>query len=589
MMNQTACPFEGETVQIGDISRINVVLVNTISPYYLVRYQGPLAINVLAAYVQQRAQNASVHRIDMQENFERISADGLLSVHESFKKTVDDTAREVCDVVQVGCPTIVGISVKWATVEVAQGIIDQVRVGCGEKVLFVLGNIGSTFGYEELLKLPSFKAVLAVVGEGEDALISIANRAAENAERFTDTSLYKDIPNVATNVDGVPTLESTARVDLEQYPTGLYGKAEDVYDKSWGVHCVETSRGCPWGHCTFCSVNGQFGGNKNSGWVPFPVESVLANMRILVDNGVRNLDIKDSEFFGPVRLIGGRDPFDATMARAQNFAQGMRAINDGLDTGDKATIHHISARVDTIYKAGENVKNIVREETYRMLKEAGLRGVYLGIESGSQSQLRRFGKGVTPEENKQAIEIMRRLGFEIEVGFIFFDYLATMRELKENVDFICETRLYGNDSRILGSLRVQEGSPYIEMMRRKGLLGSKHDDFLGYRASFLHPDVEALEKIFIKWEKGTVKLVRLIPMHFRLEVQKMDFMLMKELVNDFLESGGTNSGAILNRYHAERRELLNKIREDVGVQDMNLGNPQLLETYLQIAESASED
>lgn len=575
---------ENSPVETRVAQPVNTILVNTISPHYLVRYQGPLAINILAAYVGRKAESALIHRVDMQENFEKISADSSLSMSENFQNTVRTTSSAVCDIAktQEG-PTVVGISIKWATVEVAQEIINQVRELCGKQILFVLGNIGSTFGYEELLKIEPFKDTLAVVGEGEDALTFIVNKAAENADQFTNPNLYTDIPNVVTNIQGTPTLKSTARVDLTHYPENLHTGA-DIYDKSWDVHCLETSRGCPWGHCTFCSVNSQFGDDKNSGWVPFPIEMVLNNVRRLADQGVRNFDIKDSEFFGPVRPMGKHDPFDETIARVQSFARGMSDINSTLDNNDKATIHHMSARVDTIYKTGEDERNNVRETTYRMLKEAGVKGVYLGIESGSQSQLRRFGKGVTPEENKKAIEIMRRLGFEFEVGFIFFDYLATMQELKDNVDFIEATKLYENDSRILGGLRVQEGSPYKQLVKNHGLLGSKHADFLGYKCSFLHPDVEKLEKIFIQWEKGTVKLIRLLPPRLRLEVRKMDFMLMKELVDDFLNNAGENSESILNKYRSKILQFLAQVRNDADVKELNKDNIQLLENYLEFAE-----
>jgi radical SAM superfamily enzyme YgiQ (UPF0313 family) len=571
---------EGE--EEGAKSSVNLVMVNTISPYYLVRYQGPLAVNVLSEYVERKVQEVSAHRVDMQADYDDISLKEGLSVEESFRLAVIEAVDKICEISQEG-PTVVGLSIKWAAVEVAKTIIEGVRNGAQEEILYVLGNIGATFGYEDLLTIDPFQGAIAVVGEGEEALSRIVARAVNQNGGFSNASSYADIPNVAVNIEGTPTVGSIERVDLDQYPPGLNDSA-DLYNKAWDVHCLDTSRGCPWSCCTFCSVKGQFGGGENSGWQPFPEEVVLGNMKDLVEQGVRKFDIQDSEFFGPVRSKNGQeDPFWETMARAKRLAQGLKDINSELEEGDKATIHHMSARVDTIHSVGEDEKNATREEVYSLLKEAGLKGVYLGIESGSKSQLRRFGKGVSVEENKMALEIMRRLGFQIEVGFIFFDYLATMEELQENVEFIEETELYKTDSRILGSLRVQEGSPYKKMARNKGLLGKKHDDFLGYKCDFLNDDVAELEKIFIRWERATVKLIKMLPFELSLKVREMDFSFMKALVDDFVNNDGQSKEDIVRRFCELREKFLEKVKGDEDVWNFNEGNPQLLEEYLRHA------
>ena len=81
----------------------------------------------------------------------------------------------------------------------------------------------------------------------------------------------------------------------------------------------------------------------------------------------------------------------------------------------------------------------------------------MGVESGSPSQLIRYGKGVTVEETEQAIRILREIGFNVEPRIIFFDPEATLDELKESIDFI-KNRMAKTKSRLFGSLRVQAGS-----------------------------------------------------------------------------------------------------------------------------------
>lgn len=575
----------------GGTSNLNVVLVNTISPYYLVRQQSPFAVNTLAEYLERAVPDLSVQRIDMQAAFDMISARPDAYVTTCVDETILRTANRVCEIAKTG-QTVLGLSMKWATIDVVKKIVEKVQRECADKVLYVIGNIGSTFGYKELLKMDFLKNSVAVVGEGEEALVSIVNLALGDRKNMVNPGLYKNIPNVAVNITGEPFLAGTARVDLDAYPSLLIRDVSEIYDKEKNCYNFETSRGCPWGKCTFCSVNSQFGNTngkeKNWEWRAFPVDMVLENIQSFVDKGVRALDFKDSEFFGPVRQTNGDDPFFKTTSRAREIIEGIQKINDKLPAGDKLKIGHISSRTDTVYRNNEPEKNDIRKETYRRLKEAGIQSVYLGVESGSPSQLRRFGKGVAVKENEKALEILRELGFELEVGFIFFDFLATMQELKENIEFIERTKLFEMDSRIFGCLRVQEGSKYVSLAKKKGLLRGKTEDQLSYYCRFQNNNVADLHSIFAYWESATVKLARVVPLDARKEIYKMNFLFIKELVFDFVDNSGKNKPVILEKYHSMRRNFLAEIRSKSNLWSLGPEIEKLFKEYLLRAEKLNE-
>jgi len=357
---------------------------------------------------------------------------------------------------------------------------------------------------------------------------------------------------------------------------------------------METSRGCPWGKCTFCSIRSQFSGhtipnhNNDYDWHPFSPDVILSNIKCFSAKGVRNFDIKDSEFFGPIRNRRGHDCFNKTMQRVEKFAQGIIEINKTLKGGkrsdNKITVNHVSVRIDAIYKSGEHKKNKRRKKVFQLLKDAGVKGVYLGIESGSPTQLKRYNKGVTVEENREAIKIMREFGFEIEVGFIFFDPLSVLEELKQNIDFISETNLYETDSRILGSLRIQEGSPYVLMARQAGLLGKKNADLLSYSSQFQNKYVADLEKVFSRWENATVKLVKLLPVFFRLESYKINFDFLKELVDCYMSDRLIGVKVLADEYAEKRRRYLSRVRHRLNSRDFGVGNRGFITEYLLHAE-----
>jgi len=575
--------------------KINVVLVNLISEDYLTRFQAPLAVNVLAAYFRAKCSNIPIQVLDMQQIFESLCADSQ-SVQFDFNQTVKTVIDEVSKIALNG-RTIVGLSIKWTTQDIARTIIEKVNEQCASaKPLFVIGNIGVTHGYRELLQKKPFDNVLAVIGEGEEALVSIAQRVEKCTADINNLSLYKDIANVAINLNGKINIAMLKRIDLQSYPNTAMIKPTEIYDKEWDVHALETSRGCPWGKCTFCSVKKQFGDSQSQNswhWCSFPLSKILSDIKNYALQGVRNFDLKDSEFFGPMRSA---EEFNSSILRVEEFAKGLIVINEELRTAEDVpsktiSVTHVSARVDTIFRSGsdEAEKNKKRKNAYILLKSAGLRRVYLGIEAGSQSQLRRFCKGVTVEENKRAIEILRELGLEIEVGFIFFDYLATLEDLQQNIDFIEQTGIHETDSRILGSLRIQKGSPYVAMAKVAGILLDEDQSQLSYNARFRSPEVEAIERIFSKWENATRKLSKLLPSYLRIASYKMDFNFVKEIIKCFATGSLASLPDKIKKHVAKRKEFLKQIRLDAATGLFGKNMPKLLWESLSFAENENDN
>ena len=62
--------------------------------------------------------------------------------------------------------------------------------------------------------------------------------------------------------------------------------------------------------------------------------------------------------------------------------------------------------------------NGISEQTVRLMKAAGCRRVYLGLESGSQATLDLMNKQVTVEQGARAAELYRRAGIEVAAFFI---------------------------------------------------------------------------------------------------------------------------------------------------------------------------
>jgi radical SAM superfamily enzyme YgiQ (UPF0313 family) len=139
----------------------------------------------------------------------------------------------------------------------------------------------------------------------------------------------------------------------------------------------------------------------------------------------------------------------------------------------------------------------VDEDTLRALKEAGLRAVFMGIESGVQRQLDTFNKGTTTEQNRRAIELVRNVGLAMGSGFMLFDPYVTVEELQENIRFIRETGILRGPIPIT-KVRLYSGIPLIDKVREDGLLIEKGLD-LDY--SFKDPRIPLMWKVSVAMGK----------------------------------------------------------------------------------------
>jgi len=85
-----------------------------------------------------------------------------------------------------------------------------------------------------------------------------------------------------------------------------------------------------------------------------------------------------------------------------------------------------------IQSRGDNLQRT----TIRNLKRAGLRKVYIGIESGVNRSLGMFNKRMNREKNANALKLLEEEEIFVEIGFIGFDPFTTIEEFSENVEFL---------------------------------------------------------------------------------------------------------------------------------------------------------
>ena len=358
---------------------------------------------------------------------------------------------------------MVGISAVTQVISTAGALADRIKADHPD-VLVILGGYHPTFAHREILQ--DFQSVdLCVRGEGEQTVLEIVQlwrdfwSSAQAVHKVSDIDWGQILgvtwrrgdeivanpsrPNL-TNLDAVP---FPARDLLP--PLGAYASyADTVAGKMRLKASIISSRGCPF-HCNFCSIITFYGDAGGKSWRGRSVENVVAEMIELADRyGASHFEFQDDNFF--VRS-------ERALAIVETFARTGRDFSFAFLT-----------RADQIVKG---------ERYFAALRQAGLRYVSVGIESGSEASLERMVKQTSVDINRRALQILHDNDVAAQVEFIMFEPGSTLVDLQANLRFIEEQGLFGYfPPLIFSNLLLLTGTPIREQIEREqGLVGSIHE------------------------------------------------------------------------------------------------------------------
>ncbi|HVE71750.1 MAG TPA: radical SAM protein, partial [Thermoanaerobaculia bacterium] len=354
-------------------------------------------------------------------------------------------------------PDIVGFSMifQFMAPDFAQVITALRASGC--KAHFTMGGHYASFAPETILQLiPELDSVVRF--EGELPLVEIANAVANGAD-------WRGIHGIAWRDGDRVQLTSPRqdRIDLDTLP---WPDRSDIrYDRQLlPIASILASRGCPW-KCSFCSIITFYEGNGTKGRRRRTPRLVVDEMEYLVrERGVKLLLFQDDDF-----LSGGKD--------ARDWA---------LSVGDEITARglHEEMRFKISCRSDE-----VREETLAPLVAAGLRHVYLGVESGDPDALKTLNKMITPEVHHRAGQVLRGLGISFDFGFMLLNPWSTVQQVRNNLQFLRE--FCDGGYTVAGFCRTLPyvGTPMERKMRDEGRLTGPA---LEADYTFLDPRLDAL-------------------------------------------------------------------------------------------------
>ncbi|MGE5341903.1 MAG: B12-binding domain-containing radical SAM protein [Candidatus Omnitrophota bacterium] len=263
-----------------------------------------------------------------------------------------------------------------------------------------------------------------------------------------------------------------------------------VAEKDW--YSIISSSGCEY-QCQYCGFWIPYSiGYKpgHSRWIKKEESVFLDEIEFLVSKGIRNFLFHCHQFFGS----------HEHMDYAFNLAQ--QIIKRKLNIQFK-----FSAKPSLINR---------NKSSLPLLKKAGLKSIYIGIDSGLPRFHRLYQTGSTVEDCVAALELLHQEGIDFESQFLFFDPYLTIEEIGDNLAFLKRISVYFShlplpycaylDSRIFNSaLVLRFGMPIIDRLRTDNLLVeyprfSRHPaaKFMNSRTMVVYSIYRALNSVFLK-------------------------------------------------------------------------------------------
>src|SRR3990172_3353198 len=337
-------------------------------------------------------------------------------------------------------PDIIGFTATILTINAVINMSKMFRKRFPDTI-FVIGGPHLTSLPEKTFEKGDFD--MGIIGEGEFTLLELAREISKGGMNFKGIKglVYRDNGNIIVNPPRpfAEDLDSIPFPARHLYPPLIKYKPVPASYKKLPVGLIISSRGCPY-QCTFCDR--KVFGNKFRAHSP---QYVVDEIEELINkHGAREIRFMDDIF-------------------TMNKKRTVDICEEILKRGIKIPWTCL-ARV-----------NAVNPDILKKMKQAGCWQVIYGIESGDQNMLDKMKKGVTVEQNEQAIQWSKEAGLNVRATFVFGFPGETLESIKKTVEFAKKSRL---DVVNFFTLVLFPGNELYQVAKREGTV--IHEDYDQY-------------------------------------------------------------------------------------------------------------
>lgn len=257
-----------------------------------------------------------------------------------------------------------------------------------------------------------------VRGHGEYVFLQLLGELENGGENLNSIMglAYKDADGnpVANGLAPIPRPKQLPDFNFDRVPVEKYVRNTFLGSRTLGYH---SSYGCPF-FCNFCAVVNMVGGR----WFPQSAEQVSNVLHHYNERwGVNAVEFYDNNFF-------------THQARVAEFSE--RIMGLGMSWWGEG-------RIDTMMAYTDN--------TWQLMRDSGLKMVFLGAESGSQETLDRMDKGgkMSPEKTLEIAATMAKWSIVPEFSFVMGNPPHPEKDTRETIEFIRKVKEVNPASEII--------------------------------------------------------------------------------------------------------------------------------------------
>ncbi len=417
-----------------------------ISPpfYRLMRshYNGlDLGLSYIASFLRRGGHEVVIYNADFYDDDHYLDQRRLFANFDHFKIALDNLEhpiwREVRFAIGDIAPDFIGIQVYTGTF-ISAGNVAAIAREVDPVVKIIAGGTHPTLDPAGTIKSGVYDYV--VRGEGEQVMLDIANNA---DPRGIKSLTFIDSDGKVVNNDHNGFIE-----DLDSLPfpmrDGFYPAKGKV-----DVGAVITSRGCPF-ECTYCASPRIWERKVRYR----SVDNVLAELEYMVKaRGVELVRFQD-------------DTFTLNKARTMEILDKM--MTKGLNVKWLC-----DTRID-----------VLDAEMLRMMKRSGCVRLKTGVESGSDKILKKIKKGISVDQVKKTVKLIKNTGIPLTAYFMIGFPGETDEDIRKTIGLADEINADYNSLSIV--------APYFGTQVYKDLIDSGFDFTKPHWEYFYHQSKEMI-------------------------------------------------------------------------------------------------
>ncbi len=270
-----------------------------------------------------------------------------------------------------------------------------------------------------------------IVGSGERSFVRLVKSYFKNKRVGTEKIPGVFIPGqefaAEENTGEIPAFPRYSEIDLGRY-TNEMGKK---------IICLNTSRGCAWGRCTFCSISVT---QKN--FLQRTPQSVYEEINYhYKNNSVTEFIFSDMDTGGTAKNL---------------LALAEKIVNSGLKVSLAGQVRFSKRMLDPCF--------------FETLKKAGFSYIQFGLESASWKVLKEINKGIDINLAKECLRACKKTGIDTGLFLITGFPSETEEDHKDTISFLEEMKGVITQVESVAPFLISFGSKYWKEEEKKGLI-----------------------------------------------------------------------------------------------------------------------